>query len=202
MNKAPISVTAPRCESCHTGDVLSRMGAELVLKKAYDEGDRFATPRLALNKRFAEEEGKIYRQSVGHGGVACQGCHGSPHALWSSSLPEMKDNIIPAQLQGHGGPLVECNVCHQGGVPASLSGPHGLHNINDETWLREHGHFYEDEPNETCQACHGLKLEGTYLSRALADRSFESQNGLPINYATGQVIGCGDCHLNPILDSH
>lgn len=185
----------PRCESCHTGDALDYQGDALILSKAYDENDPYATPRVARNRRYAEQPGKLYRQSVGHGGVGCQSCHGSPHAIWSSSVPEMKDNIIPTQLQGHAGTVIECNACHEGGVKLSLGGPHGLHNINDPDWLRNHDGFYRQNP-AGCQACHGLNLGGTHLSRALTARIYTVANG-PVRYAVGDSVGCGDCHAKP-----
>ncbi|MDH5546381.1 MAG: cytochrome c3 family protein [Gammaproteobacteria bacterium] len=185
----------PRCESCHTGDALQHLGDSIVLNRTFDESDVFATQRLAVNRRYAEEPDKLYRQSVGHGGVACQGCHGSPHAIWSSSIPGMVDNLIPIQLQGHVGTISQCEVCHEKGVPVSLNGPHGLHNIDDPQWMgSEHGRFYNADP-KSCQSCHGLSLEGTHLSRALAARSFITKAGSVIQYGSGQVIGCNDCHL-------
>lgn len=191
-------IDEPRCESCHTGDVYNFLGNQLVLTRAYD--DAFATPRIAINRRYAEEPGKLFRQSVGHGGVACQSCHGSPHAVWSNQTPGMRDNIIPAQLQGHGGTISDCVVCHQGGVALSLNGPHGLHNINDPEWVKFHGNFYTFSPVSACQACHGDSLQGTHLSGATSDRVFETASGGSIAYASGEPVGCGDCHVNPALN--
>jgi hypothetical protein len=72
--------------------------------------------------QFAENPGKRYRDSVGHGGLYCESCHGSPHAI----LPTVQynDNIQNIALQGHPGTLDTCTVCHTQ-IPAG-AGPHGI----------------------------------------------------------------------------
>lgn len=72
--------------------------------------------------QYAEEPGKLYRNSVGHGGLYCEACHGSPHAILPSTQPN--DNIQNIALQGHAGTLSDCRVCHAQ-VPAG-AGPHGI----------------------------------------------------------------------------
>jgi hypothetical protein len=52
----------------------------------------------------------LYRESRGHGGIYCAGCHDSPHAYAPSR--EFNDSIKFIQLQGHAGTLRECTVCH------------------------------------------------------------------------------------------
>ncbi len=52
----------------------------------------------------------LYRQSIGHGGIYCEGCHDSTHAI--STSRESNDAIKFIQLQGHAGSLTECTVCH------------------------------------------------------------------------------------------
>ena len=73
--------------------------------------------------QFAENPGLRYRDSVGHGGMYCEACHGSPHAI----LPTIQanDNLQSIRLQGHPGTLRDCHVCHGATVPGGL-GPHGL----------------------------------------------------------------------------
>jgi hypothetical protein len=73
-------------------------------------------------QNYGEEPGKRYRDSVGHGGVYCEGCHGSPHAILPTNQPN--DNAQNIALQGHPGTLNDCKVCH-GTVPAG-PGPHGI----------------------------------------------------------------------------
>jgi hypothetical protein len=75
--------------------------------------------------QFAENPGKRYRDSVGHGGLYCEACHGSPHAI----LPTVQynDNIQNIALQGHPGTLDTCTVCHTQ-IPTGL-GPHERRHI-------------------------------------------------------------------------
>ena len=73
--------------------------------------------------QFAEETGKLFRQSRGHGGLFCSACHGEPHAVVPSRVD--RDNVMQISLQGHSGTLRECQVCH--GVVPSGAGPHGIY---------------------------------------------------------------------------
>lgn len=57
-----------------------------------------------------EQTGVLYRDSVGHNGVKCISCHGSPHAIGPST--NARDNIQAIALQGHAGPISKCTVCH------------------------------------------------------------------------------------------
>lgn len=57
-----------------------------------------------------EQPGVLYRDSVGHNGVKCITCHGSPHAIGPSSNP--RDNVQAIALQGKAGPISKCTVCH------------------------------------------------------------------------------------------
>jgi hypothetical protein len=52
----------------------------------------------------------LYRESTGHGGIYCEACHDSTHAITPSR--EANDTIKFLQLQGHAGTLVKCTVCH------------------------------------------------------------------------------------------
>lgn len=72
--------------------------------------------------QYGEPAGQLYRQSTGHGGVMCAGCHNSPHAIWPSGLD--RDNANAIALQGSAGTLSDCTVCH-GSIPNG-PGPHGL----------------------------------------------------------------------------
>jgi len=74
-------VDMPRCDSCH-----SKQGFEF------------------------EQPGKRYRDSVGHGGVQCMACHGSPHAITPTVTGI--DNEQAINLQGFPGMIKECTVCH------------------------------------------------------------------------------------------
>ena len=70
--------------------------------------------------KYAEEPGKLFRESRGHGGLYCSTCHGSPHAIVPTSNP--RDNIQNISLQGFSGTLSKCDVCH--GYTPSSGGPH------------------------------------------------------------------------------
>jgi hypothetical protein len=52
----------------------------------------------------------LYRFSKGHGGLYCEACHDSTHAIAPSREPN--DAIKFVALQGHAGTLSECGVCH------------------------------------------------------------------------------------------
>ena len=71
---------------------------------------------------YAEEPGKLYRESQGHGGLFCSACHGEPHAILASGVD--RDNVQNIAIQGYAGTLDKCEVCH-GVVPAG-AGPHGI----------------------------------------------------------------------------
>ncbi len=190
----------PRCESCHTGDAVKNDG-DIRLNQAWSDHVDVATPRLASNKRFAENTSTLYRNSLGHGDVACEGCHGSTHAIWPNAMPTANDNVAANQLQGHSGTITECSVCHTS-LPLTLNGPHGMHNVNSRTWNLEHEDFYESNP-DACRACHGQNLEGTVLSRTAADRDYlrddeDDEGGAQtINVAKGTQVSCSLCHERP-----
>jgi hypothetical protein len=65
----------------------------------------------------------LYRLSKDHGGMYCEACHDSTHAIAPSTLPN-KDGLKFFQLQGHNGPIDVCNVCHAS-LPTG-AGPHGV----------------------------------------------------------------------------
>ncbi len=71
--------------------------------------------------RYAQDQ-PLYRNSTGHGGVRCAGCHDSPHAIAQSSQPN--DAIKFIAWQGHAGTLDTCTVCHA--TNPTEPGPHGL----------------------------------------------------------------------------
>jgi hypothetical protein len=198
----------PRCQGCHTGDAVDHLtGPNLVasgwafrLRQAYQTGDNAASPLLATNKRFAEQTNTLYRYSKGHGGVFCEGCHGSTHAVWPNATASANDNVAAQTLQGHTGKIIECSVCHvQGTLPLTTDGPHGLHNIADSRWYSEdgHGHRYGSNKN-ACKACHGTDLAGTPLSKTSAARSFRAE-GRTVTFAAGDLVGCTHCHERPGL---
>lgn len=57
-----------------------------------------------------EQPGTLYRNSIGHGGVACFACHGSPHAITPATTEA--DNQQAILHQGTAGIIADCLVCH------------------------------------------------------------------------------------------
>jgi hypothetical protein len=72
----------PRCDSCHT-----RTGFEF------------------------EQPQTLYRNSLGHHGLLCEACHGSPHAITPTVVSA--DNLQAVAVQGYPGVISKCTVCHQ-----------------------------------------------------------------------------------------
>ena len=64
----------------------------------------------------------LYRMSKGHGGIYCEACHDSTHAIALSREPN--DAIKFEQLQGRTGTLSKCTVCHA--TQPMGAGPHGI----------------------------------------------------------------------------
>ncbi len=187
----------PKCQSCHTGDAVKNSG---VMRDtlAYDPADPAALPRLNPWSRFAENPDTLYRDSIGHGGLACEACHGSTHAIWPSR--EANDNVASNQLQGHDGVIVECSACHGTELAITTEGPHGMHNVNNPQWNKEHGEFYE-QSNRNCKSCHGENLEGTVLSRTHDSRILFDKNGNRVKLSKGTAVSCSLCHENPVTGS-
>lgn len=71
---------------------------------------------------YSEAPNTLYRNSHnGHGGLFCETCHNSPHAILPSR--EERDNRQAVALQGHAGTLRTCSICHA--VAPDQPGPHG-----------------------------------------------------------------------------
>jgi len=195
-------VDLPRCQSCHTGDATNHLtlsDASLMASDgiralvAFNPADPAASPRKATASRFAENNNMLFRFSKGHGGIACEGCHNSTHAIWPNPDAQHNDNVAAQQLQGHSGTITECTACHGAGtLAASLGGPHGMHPVNDSSWDRgSHGSLAKKD-RATCAACHGADFRGTPLSRTAAQRALRSKT-----VPKGTPIGCYDCHNGP-----
>jgi len=219
----------PGCQSCHTGDAVNNLAADyqslgivapdgIRLLQAYEttthpDGSSVATVIEAPASRFAENQ-SLYRLSQGHGGVKCEGCHGSTHAIWPVTPREgefvANDNLAAIQLQGHDGKIQECDVCHQRdadgnlSMPLGLNGPHGMHPVGDNRWNHQHRNFTGGK-QANCTGCHGQDLTGTVLSMTSADRTLDCKTtqgdfqdcaeGKPTAFVeAGTPIGCGNCH--------
>lgn len=195
----------PRCQSCHTGDALSHLSGPayvlsadgIRLRQAWVVGDPAASAIASPTSRFAEEPGKLYRFSKGHGDISCEGCHGSTHAEWPVSGVS-NDNLAATQIQGHTGTLAECAACHTPGtLPSStMNGPHGMHDVDRMSFIdHRHADLFESNP-ASCQACHGANLLGTVLSRTADARSWTIEDQ-QVNLARGTQVACNTCHELP-----
>lgn len=217
----------PTCQSCHTGDVNSNLAKSsnvvvgpdgLRLIQAFHTNDANAKPIIAVNRRFAENQSGsgsttkqvLFRLSVGHGGIFCEGCHGSTHAEWPNSVANANDNVAATQLQGHSGKIVECTTCHGNTLTSTdfianfdangwMKGPHGMHPVNG-SWLDTHSSVYTSTstPAGTCQACHGNLLQGSPLARTAVDRTYTLDNGVIKVIPKGTQVSCSLCHGNPL----
>lgn len=183
-------IDLPMCQSCHTGDAINNYDGQIIRRSTYTNSPSVATFIVATNKRFAEQDNTLYRNSVGHNAVACQSCHGSTHAEWPTQ--QANDNLAATAIQGHDGMISECTACHGSGLPVNLNGPHGMHNVNSQQWIDAH-HKYASL--NACGTCHGTNGNGTVISKAAANRKF-SVEGRFISISKGTQIGCGLCHEN------
>jgi len=89
-------VNEPTCSQCHTGVAGVATGTAL------------------------------YRDAPGHGGVYCAACHGSPHAMYPSSVAI--DNYQPLQFQNYTGKVKtigSCGVCHESSRGEGAGGEFG-----------------------------------------------------------------------------
>ena len=192
----------PVCQSCHTGTAVSNSG-QIRYESVFDSS---GAPRDAVDSTFATSENvpaaglSLYRFSTGHGGVKCEGCHGSTHAEFPSS--HANDNIHSIQFQGHVGVLVECVNCH-GTEPVTVNGgPHGMHPVG-QGWVHDHATAAgSDSGGPTpCQACHGTDYRGTVLSRALGNRALDAGDFGAKTFWRGFQVGCYTCHFGPNEDA-
>ena len=185
----------PACQSCHTGTATHNNG-EIRYASAFDAGGDW---RVAVDATFATNPGvpapgfDLYRFSFGHGGLACEACHGSTHAEYPAS--HRNDNLQSQALQGHAGVLAECAACHTQSAPAAgLGGPHGLHPIG-QAWIQGHQGVAESQP-AACRACHGADSRGTVLSLSQADWTASTDFGAK-HFWRGFRISCYACHDGP-----
>jgi hypothetical protein len=185
----------PACQNCHTGTATHNNGA-IRYTSVFDSTGQ---SRQAVDQTFATNPNtpasgiSLYRYSSGHGGVKCEGCHGSTHAEFAST--HLNDNVQNLQLQGHEGMLVECATCHGTAQAANTGGPHGMHTVGQD-WIDAHGTITETTGIVACEACHGADYRGTVLSRSQADRTLTGDFGTK-SFWRGFQIGCYTCHNGP-----
>lgn len=92
------------CIDCHTG------GMEALADE--DRVPWIDEPRCGdcHGEQYSENPNTLYRLSKGHGGLYCESCHNSTHAI--SPSRESDDNLQAIDLQGYAGTIEECTICH------------------------------------------------------------------------------------------
>jgi hypothetical protein len=103
------------CIDCHGGMEQVKQNPDPWLNEPRCDGCHTPTATLQF-----DQDHPLYRFSKGHGGVYCEACHDSTHAIATSR--ESNDAIKFVQLQGHSGTLNDCLVCHL--TQPSGPGPH------------------------------------------------------------------------------
>ena len=108
------STEVDECVDCHVGG-LTALGTSGRIPWS-DE------PRCedCHDANHSENPGTLFRNSTGHGGMYCQSCHNSTHAILPSR--ETNDNLQSIALQGYAGQIAECTVCHR--TEPTSGGPH------------------------------------------------------------------------------
>ena len=96
------------CIDCH-GD-MTAVGSPA--RQPWIEEPRCGQCHEANAERQFEQPGKNFKESVGHGGVRCVTCHGSPHAMVEATTPI--DNLQWNRIAGSAEPLNKCTTCHLG----------------------------------------------------------------------------------------
>lgn len=93
------------CTDCHTS--MAAVGA--AGRRPWVDEPRCDSCHHVAGHTY-EQANTLYRNSVGHHGVPCEACHGSPHAVTPTVVAN--DNVQAIGLQGHAGVINKCAVCH------------------------------------------------------------------------------------------
>ena len=138
-HSSAVSSTLDGCYSCHPGpttrflrESMSSLGIDCITchgdmtQVSQNPSPWVNEPRCdsaACHSSIQFQQNQpLYRNSTGHGGVYCEGCHDSTHAIAPSTQPN--DAIKFIALQGHAGTLNTCTVCHS--TQPTGAGPHGM----------------------------------------------------------------------------
>jgi hypothetical protein len=109
-----------RCEDCHGS--LSQVAQSIRTGRRPWLDEPTCAQSGCHDAAHAPEAGKLYRHSRGHGGVACEACHNSPHAVLPTVQP--RDGVQMVRVQGKGTYLKDCSACHT--TRPLEAGPHGV----------------------------------------------------------------------------
>jgi uncharacterized Zn-binding protein involved in type VI secretion len=88
----------------------------------------------------------LYRNSAGHGGLACPACHGSPHAMVPSR--EESDNYQAMQHQNAAVTIGSCAACHS----SSRGGGDDPEEVEEEFGEKHGGE--SPQRRTACNVCH------------------------------------------------
>ena len=182
-------IIEPACQMCHNSSQR--------YTTAFDDNGQWrqtTDTTFATNDNVPVMGANLFRYSVGHGGVFCSACHGSPHAEYPSL--DLNDNVAPIALQGYAAKITECSVCHTSGLPSTgLDGPHGIHAVG-QAWVDQHHDYVDHHGYQGCAYCHGTDYRGGTLSAAKVGRTFrvEDRN---ITFPVDHQFNCYDCHNGP-----
>lgn len=188
----------PDCQSCHTGHAMANAGELRYTSSFLADGTRrkAVDPIFASNPDTPAPGLSLYKESKGHGGLACAACHGTAHAEFYPGQ-QGNDRLMAQGAQGHAGTIEDCAACHRGNLNTVTGGPHGMHPVG-QTWIRGHHRPAEQNP-ESCKNCHGADYSGTELSQMLAARRMTGE-GQTFDYWRGYRVGCYNCHDGPRTD--
>ncbi len=112
--RGTMSMSGMECDDCHGGmEQVSQNNSPWLSEPRCDD---------CHDSGAYDQDQPLYRMSKEHGGIYCEACHDSPHAIAPSREP--RDGIKFVGLQGHAGTLETCTVCHA--TQPTGSGPHGM----------------------------------------------------------------------------
>ena len=186
-------LSMPACQYCH--NKTGPNGSFTRYKTVFSSG---TTLRTVYSNRFATDPDtpmkgiSLYRFSTGHGGLQCEACHGSTHAIYPST--HGNDNIQSINLQGYSGTISNCATCHQNPPVTAKGGPHGMH-IVGQSWVKEHKKHAKSALSD-CAQCHGADYRGSPLSEMWQTRTLSVEDGSK-TLLKGHRVSCYDCHNGP-----
>lgn len=94
------------CTQCHGG--MNSVGSPA--RQPWLDQPRCSNCHEEDQERHFEQPGKLFKDSIGHGGVRCVTCHGSPHAMARTNTE--RDNFQLLRLTGETNRLEKCTTCH------------------------------------------------------------------------------------------